>query len=69
MKNLYFKRSPIDRRSIEDMRAAYSLDYFIDGGTERRRYGDRRRSEERRTDWVRLVNWCSVYVGKEKPDW
>ena len=65
MKALMFKRSPIDRRGIEDKREAYSLDYFIDGGDERRKYTERRRSEERRMDWVRVVKWCSVYVGKE----
>jgi len=63
MPALLFKRSPIDRRSSEDKREAYSLDYFIDGGDERRKYTERRRSEERRMDWVRVVNWCSVYVG------
>ena len=60
----YLKRSPIDRREIDDMRESYSLDYFIDGGVERRKYAERRKSAERRTDWVRVTKWCSVFVGK-----
>ena len=42
----------------------FDLDYFKDGGRERRKYTERRRSEERRSDWVRVRKWCSVYVGK-----
>lgn len=60
----YLKRSPVDRREIEDMREAYSLDYFIDGGVERRKYTERRESAERRMDWMRVTKWCSVFVGK-----
>jgi len=51
----YLKRSPIDRREIDDMREAYSLDYFMDGGVERRKDTERRRSLERRADWVRVT--------------
>jgi len=60
----YLKRSPIDRREIDDMREAYSLDYFMDGGVERRKVTERRRSPERRADWVRVTTWCSVFAGK-----
>jgi len=60
MTTFLFKRSPIDRRGIENMREAYSLDYFMDGGDERRKYQERRKSEERRTDWYRVIKWCSV---------
>jgi hypothetical protein len=62
----YLKRSPIDRRGSEDMREVHSLDYFMDGGGERRKFAERRRSEERRSDWVCVSKWCSVYVGKRK---
>jgi hypothetical protein len=65
MTTLFLKRSSIDRRGIEDSREAYSLDYFMDGGDERRTYTERRRSEERRMDWYRVSKWCSVYVGKQ----
>ena len=60
------KRSPIDRRNSKDTREVHSLDYFQDGGRERRDFAERRRSEERRSDWVRVSKWCSVYVGKRK---
>jgi len=65
MTAVLFKRSPIDRRGIEDMREVYSLDYFMDGGDERRKYVERRRLVERRTDWYRVSRWCSVNVGKQ----
>ena len=59
----YEKRSPIDRRSGDDKRKAYSLDYFFKGGEERRRLRERRRVGERRRSWVRVSRWCSVYIG------
>ncbi len=63
MKGTYLKRSPIDRRSGEDNRRSYNLDYFFGGGVERRRRRERRRLEERRRNWVRVNRWCSVFVG------
>ena len=60
------KRSPIDRRSGEDKRKLYSLDYFTDGGEERRKGKERRQSEERRSGWARVYKWCSVFLGKKK---
>jgi len=59
------KRSVIDRRSGEDVRKRYNLDYFIEGGEERRKGKERRQSEERRKGWVRVYNWCSVYLGRK----
>ena len=59
------KRSPIDRRSGEDKRKRYSLDYFTDGGDERRKGKERRQSEERRSGWARVYKWCSVLLGKK----
>ena len=59
------KRSPIDRRSGEDKRKLYSLDYFTDGGEERRKGKERRQSEERRSGWARVYKWCSVFLGKK----
>jgi hypothetical protein len=58
------KRALIDRRSGEDMRQVYNLDYFLNGGDERRRGKERRRGRERRSGWVRVSGWCSVYVGR-----
>ena len=57
------KRSYIDRRSGEDKRKAYNLDYFFGGGEERRRRRERRMLGERRRSWVRVSRWCSVYAG------
>jgi hypothetical protein len=59
------KRSPIDRRSGEDKRKRYNLDYFTDGGGERRKGKERRQSEERRSGWARVYKWCSVFLGKK----
>ena len=59
----FAKRSPIDRRSGDDKRTVYCLDYFFEGGEERRRRRERRRIGERRRYWVRISRWCSVYVG------
>ena len=57
------KRSQIDRRSGEDERKAYNLDYFFKGGDERRKQIERRKLGERRRNWVRVNRWCSVYPG------
>lgn len=44
------KRSFIDRRSGEDRRKTYSLDYFENDGKENRVKVDRRKQSERRSD-------------------
>ena len=59
------KRSAIDRRSGEDKRNRYNLDYFTDGGAERRKGKERRQSGERRSGWARVYKWCSVFLGKK----
>jgi len=61
----YFSRSPIDRRESDDVREAFDLDYFTDGGLERRDFVERRNLGERRADWVRVSTWSSVYIGKQ----
>ncbi len=61
MPGTFMKRSRIDRRSGDDERQSYSLDYFTNGGQERRRQVERRRLGERRGDWVRAGKWCSIY--------
>ena len=63
MQKYYHIRSLTDRRSGADPRGVYSLDYFIHGGTERRKYNDRRKSGERRSDWMQISQWYSVYAG------
>ena len=55
------KKDPyLDRRSGEDRREAYAIDYFADGGAERRREDDRRQTKERRKDCVKVSKWSSV---------
>ena len=60
---MLFKRSGADRRSEFDQRQVYSIDYFIQGGVERRSDLDRRKNRrERRKGWVRVNEWISVPV-------
>ncbi|MGD8963590.1 MAG: hypothetical protein PVF29_17745 [Desulfobacterales bacterium] len=59
------RRAAFDRRSGEDKRILYNLDYFIDGGKERRDGKERRQIGERRSGWARVYKWCSVFLGKK----
>jgi hypothetical protein len=59
------KRSAFDRRSGEDKRIRYNLDYFMDGGEERRNGKERRQADERRSGWARVYKWCSVFLGEK----
>ena len=52
--------SDIDRRSGADRRKAHKLEYFLNGGLERRSFKERRSQKERRANWVRVSEWCSV---------
>jgi hypothetical protein len=52
--------SDIDRRSGVDRRKAHKLEYFLNGGVERRNFKERRSKRERRTHWVRVSEWFSV---------
>lgn len=49
-----------DRRSGEERRTVYSLDYFLQGRKERRKWVDRRWRRELRKGWVRVSKWSSV---------
>ena len=49
-KKKMIKRSLIDRRSDEDRRETYSLDYFKNDGNERRVKEERRQQGERRVN-------------------
>jgi hypothetical protein len=60
------KRASIDRRSGEDCRVVYNLDYFRNGGLERRKGKDRRTKGERRFGWVRVSKWSSVNIRELK---
>lgn len=50
----------IDRRSGEDRREAYDLDYFQNKGIERRVGDDRRQDLERRDSCIRVSKWTSI---------
>ena len=55
------QRDPyLDRRSGEDRRKVYSLDYFYKGNVDRRRGRERRSNNERRRDCIRINQWSSV---------
>lgn len=58
------KRSAIDRRTGDDRRQVYNMDYFQAFGIERRLNVEGRRNnlEESRKNWVRVTRWSSVYV-------
>ena len=68
-----FKRtnSFIDRRSGNDRRERHNVDYFLNGGSEKRRsVKERRLGLERRVDWIMLSKWTSVAkksLGIESP--
>ena len=49
-----------DRRSGEDRRMLHSLEYFSDGGIDRRAGLERRENKERRTNCVRVSEWSSA---------
>jgi len=55
------RRCGIDRRCGEDRRKRYSLDYFSNGGVERRVNSTDRRAggPDRRRDWIRISLWSS----------
>jgi len=57
------KRYGVDRRIEDDKRQVYDLNYFIEGGRERRSGGERRGIGERRVGWVKADDWRSVYLG------
>lgn len=52
----------LDRRSGEDRREAYLIDYFSKGEPERRDAKERRDKTERRAGCVRVSKWSSVCI-------
>ncbi len=57
---LEMRRFSIDRRFGEDRRRLYYLDYFLNGGVERRSWEERRGQAERRMEWMRVSKWASI---------
>jgi hypothetical protein len=58
----------LDRRSCEDRRETYDIDYFAEGGPERRQGIDRRKNKERRAGCVQVSRWSSVCVDEVEKD-
>ncbi|MBM9605692.1 hypothetical protein [Desulfopila inferna] len=55
------KRDPyLDRRSGEDRRQVYSVDYFLKNNPDRRSGRERRSRIERRKGCIRVDEWASV---------
>jgi hypothetical protein len=50
----------LERRSGEDRREAYDLDYFGQDNVERRKFVERRQENDRRADCVKVSQWSSV---------
>jgi hypothetical protein len=50
----------LDRRSGEERRQVYALDYFLKDYPERRTASEKRTLKERRCDCVRITKWSSV---------
>lgn len=61
------RRSGIDRRSGKDRRMVYDVDYFLNGGAERRTWEERRARRERRNGWERVAGCRSMFVGDIRP--
>jgi hypothetical protein len=55
----------LDRRSGDDRREAYELEYFAQGGIERRSGGESRQKGERRVHCVNVSEWSSVCPDKK----
>ena len=56
----------LDRRGPDDRRKTYDIDYFSEGGSERREGEERRDIKERRKDCIKVSKWSSV-CPKRKP--
>ena len=55
------KRDPyLDRRLDEDRRQAHSINYFFNGGSERRTFNERRTPGERRKGCTAVGRWSSI---------
>ncbi len=60
--------SVIDRRSGRERRCGIrNIDYYWNGGVERRSCVERRASQERRAEWERVGPWYSVCAWR-RPD-
>lgn len=65
------KRNFFDRRSGQDRRDSYNIDYFLEGGTERRNGladGRRAKKKDRRKDWIKISSWSSLHIDSEEDE-
>ena len=53
-------RLALDRRSGEDRRKIYNVEYTLFKDNEKRSNKERRSGVERRKDWVKVTKWSSV---------
>ena len=68
MKNKRKKDPYVDRRSGEDRRVGYDLDYFQEDGTERRKNKERRGKVDRREDYIPVSDWTSICPTEDEDD-
>lgn len=59
----------LDRRSGEDRRYVYSLEYFRLGRPDRRDNCERRKNYERRKGFVRVSLWSSACPDYNEQEW
>ena len=59
----------LDRRSGEDRRYIYCLEYFRQGRLDRRGTGERRENLERRFGFVRVSQWSSACPDYHEKAW
>ena len=59
----------LDRRSGEDRRFIYCLEYFLQGRPDRRSTRERRENLERRQGFVRVSRWSSVCPDYREKAW
>ena len=55
------RNSDFDRRAGIDRRLHYDLDYFNSGGFERR-MNERRSDVERRSEWIKISRYSSIFL-------
>jgi hypothetical protein len=57
----------LERRSGDDRREAYDLDYFEQANVERRKIAERREGNDRRAQCVMVSQWSSVCPNMKSP--
>ena len=59
-------RSPIERRTVRNRRRRFSLRGFFFNRRDQRESRERRSTEERRGNWVRVCKWSSAPLNRLK---